>query len=799
MGNQLKGLTNQEVSERIAEGKVNTITSPDTKSFWQILASNIIDLPNMIIFFSVIALFIYAEPKDAVIISLIVVTNIIVSVYQEVSARNSLKKIQLLSRDRIIVIREGQQQEIDPEEVVADDLIFIESGKYVYVDGKVISEEGLLIDESILTGESDYSNVNEGQEILSGSFVVAGKGYYQAIKVGPESFINKITSETKSYVAYLSPLQKQVNKMLKGLTYLTIVLIAVIVARNLVIREFSQGELAEAIVSVISSMVPQGIVLTLTIAFMLGATRMGTKRIIVQKASTIETLAGIKYLCMDKTGTITRNILELKKILPFHNYTRTRTEEYLALYANLSLEQNKTIKAIGDALKLNPDMDMPNVAEQLPFTSRAKMSGLSLKDETGYNHLLFGSVESLINYCKIEYHREIIDLEEEYAKQGMRVLILLHRFQNNEKKLLSDDKKYNPAAIVVLEDRLREGSRSIMQTFIDKKVKPLIISGDHPETLKALIKQLNISTLTNITTGKRLAECTTETEFDDLVHESDIFARVSPEQKVEIIKSLQKGKTYVAMVGDGVNDALAIKQANLGIAMGSGANVTKNIADIILLDDNIASLADIVDEGRIILINTLRSAQLLIMRHAYSIIIIIGALLLGLTFPFYPFGLFLLAFTNGSIPVLAIVLAKPTEMKMPDFLGELADFLIAGGIPAGILSLILLVNHQGYDQREVQTMLLAFLTVVGVINYLFTIKNSFQLSDILKPEKLSLLAPFIIVFYLMAMYIPLFSNFVEMTPLSLSTWVEIGGLLLIYIGAMSIIGTTLKSKLIKGR
>lgn len=799
MGNQLKGLTNQEVSERIAEGKVNTITSPDTKSFWQILASNIIDLPNMIIFFSVIALFIYAEPKDAVIISLIVVTNIIVSVYQEVSARNSLKKIQLLSRDRIIVIREGQQQEIDPEEVVADDLIFIESGKYVYVDGKVISEEGLLIDESILTGESDYSNVDEGQEILSGSFVVAGKGYYQAIKVGPESFINKITSETKSYVAYLSPLQKQVNKMLKGLTYLTIVLIAVIVARNLVIREFSQGELAEAIVSVISSMVPQGIVLTLTIAFMLGATRMGTKRIIVQKASTIETLAGIKYLCMDKTGTITRNILELKKILPFHNYTLTRTEKFLALYANLSLEQNKTIKAIGDALKLNSDMDMPNVAEQLPFTSRAKMSGLSLKDETGYNHLLFGSVESLIHYCKIESHREIIDLEEEYAKQGMRVLILLHRFQNNEKKLLSDDIKYNPAAIVVLEDRLREGSRSIMQTFIDKKVKPLIISGDHPETLKALIKQLNISTLTNITTGKRLAECTTETEFDDLVHESDIFARVSPEQKVEIIKSLQKGKTYVAMVGDGVNDALAIKQANLGIAMGSGANVTKNIADIILLDDNIASLADIVDEGRIILINTLRSAQLLIMRHAYSIIIIIGALLLGLTFPFYPFGLFLLAFTNGSIPVLAIVLAKPTEMKMPDFLGELADFLIAGGIPAGILSLILLVNHQGYDQREVQTMLLAFLTVVGVINYLFTIKNSFQLSDILKPEKLSLLAPFIIVFYLMAMYIPLFSNFVEMTPLSLSTWVEIGGLLLIYIGAMSIIGTTLKSKLIKGR
>ncbi|MBW7953503.1 HAD-IC family P-type ATPase [Candidatus Dojkabacteria bacterium] len=799
MGNQLKGLTNQEVSERIAEGKVNTITSPDTKSFWQILASNIIDLPNMIIFFSVIALFIYAEPKDAVIISLIVVTNIIVSVYQEVSARNSLKKIQLLSRDRIIVIREGQQQEIDPEEVVADDLIFIESGKYVYVDGKVISEEGLLIDESILTGESDYSNVDEGQEILSGSFVVAGKGYYQAIKVGPESFINKITSETKSYVAYLSPLQKQVNKMLKGLTYLTIVLIAVIVARNLVIREFSQGELAEAIVSVISSMVPQGIVLTLTIAFMLGATRMGTKRIIVQKASTIETLAGIKYLCMDKTGTITRNILELKKILPFHNYTLTRTEEFLALYANLSLEQNKTIKAIGDALKLNSDMDMPNVAEQLPFTSRAKMSGLSLKDETGYNHLLFGSVESLIHYCKIENHQEIINIEEEYAKLGMRVLILLHRFQNNEKKLLSDDKKYNPAAIVVLEDRLREGSRSIMQTFIDKKVKPLIISGDHPETLKALIKQLNISTLTNITTGKRLAECTTETEFDDLVHESDIFARVSPEQKVEIIKSLQKGKTYVAMVGDGVNDALAIKQANLGIAMGSGANVTKNIADIILLDDNIASLADIVDEGRIILINTLRSAQLLIMRHAYSIIIIIGALLLGLSFPFYPFGLFLLAFTNGSIPVLAIVLAKPTEMKMPDFLGELADFLIAGGIPAGILSLILLVNYQGYDQREVQTMLLAFLTVVGVVNYLFTIKNSFQLSDILKPEKLSLLAPFIIVFYLLAMYIPLFSNFVEMTPLSLSTWVEIGGLLLIYIGAMSIIGTTLKSKLIKGR
>jgi len=786
------GLSKAQVEQRKSEGKINFQKEHGSKSIVLIIAGNLIDLPNIIIFISMFFLVLYGQGRDALLVSFVIVTNMIVSIFQEVKARNSLRRISFLHKEKVTVIRDNEEKEIDFDEIVQDEVIKLASGKYLYVDGKLLAEEGLLLDESILSGESEYAKKLIGEELLSGSFVVSGIGYYLAEKIGEQSYINKITKEARNYVAYLSPLQQQVNQILKTLTYITIGVISILLSVNVLTGQQSEIEIVNAVVSVINSMIPQGIVLALTISFIIGAVRMAQRKILVQKASTIETLSGISVLCMDKTGTVTENKLELAEFISLGKMELPlEREQLVALYCNYTLEKNKTVLALAKA-NAYKEKQKVKVLAQLPFTSRSKMSGLDLMIGEKRLQMLLGSLDGLERFLNKDSLSQLRERELKLASLGRRNLFMLARQTPPKKELKIDDHDQQYEALVLLSmvDKLRKNAKSIVLDFINQGIKPVIISGDHPETLKVLANQLQIPNLDNIITGKQLREAKTTHDFDQIVVAADIFARVTPEQKLNIIRSLQKIYQYVAMIGDGVNDALAIKQANLGVAMGSGANVTKNIADVILLDDDIGKLAEVMTEGRIILINTLRSAQLLIVKNIYSLIIILGSILLSLKFPFYPLGLFFLAFTNGTFPVLALLADRPKQTAKIEFMGTLYKFIASSGILAGATGIFILLTEQNSnDPFRTQGLLVGFLILVGIVNYLYSIRNSYNLRDVLSPSKHFLVAVSVFIIYLGAMYIAPISQTLKLYPLRMQDWRFLLPLIGFYFLALSLLGS----------
>ncbi|MFQ5492642.1 MAG: HAD-IC family P-type ATPase [Candidatus Dojkabacteria bacterium] len=798
MSEQITGLTKSEVEKRSREGRVNVGEDPQSKSIVLIVFSNLIDLPNAIIFISIGFLILFDQVKDAFLVSLVIITNMIISIVQEIKARNSIKQINFLNPEKVTVVRDGQDVEIKPEEIVVDDVIKLESGKYLHVDGDIINEEALSVDESILSGESEYAKKEPGDRLLSGSFIVAGKGYYSADSVGNESFVNKITTEARSYISYLSPLQARVNLILKTLTYITIAVIAVLLTINTITSNSSEVEIVNAIVSVINSMVPQGIVLSVTIAFVLGALRMARKKIIVQKANTIETLASIKVLCMDKTGTITENKLKMEDFINLAD--GERASELTSVFCNNTLEQNKTILAIRDGLNGKPRGKDVKVLKQIPFTSRRKLSGLDIVYKKQRYQLLLGSLDSLGSYTS-EKNREVLSsLETKYASLGRRNLVILYRkVKTSENSDIERQKKgFDTLAFISLEDKLRRGAKSIIDSFINQEIKPVIISGDHPETLRALISQLNIPSISHYTSGKEL-ENKNQADFDEVVISNDVFARVTPEQKVEIIKSYQKVYGYVAMIGDGVNDALAIKQANLGVAMGSGANVTKKIADIILIDDNIAKLADVVEQGRIILANTLRATQLLVVKNVYSLILIVGTLFLGLLFPFYPLGLFYLAFINGSLPVIWVILDKPKlRSDAINFLPNLYRFIFSGGLLAGLIGLIFIYLYTDiYSQTAIRGVILSFLILCGMVNYLSVINNSFSIPQMFSINRNIFIALIGVVLYLGGIAIAPVRDLFRLYVLDERQWTMVLMMALVYLVLFSITNRLLISRTVQ--
>lgn len=784
---QLSGLSQAEVSERVAKGQTNKFEQKASKTWLAIVAGNVIDLPNAIIFTSVMFLLIYGQVNDAVLISGIIAVNTLVSIYQELRAKASLQKITVVQTLPVTVLRGGKEVEIDPSEIVKDDLVHLKAGNYLYVDGVIVTSEQVLFDESILTGESDYKTKTKDAEVFSGSAVIAGSGYYRADKVGAESFVNKITLEARKYINYLSPLQKDINKLVKLLTIITVFVIALLLSINVFVAEMDRIELLSAVVSIVSSMVPQGIVITLTLAFMLGVIRMYGRGILVQKASAVETLAGVKVLMMDKTGTLTQNKLELKDFVPLAG------EDSLGLveeFCRLSEDKNKTLLAIeaklGTFAKPGESKSRENRSEllaKLPFTSQQKCSGVEFTTAAGRRlRIILGALDILGESLEEKVLADLKQTDAKFAELGQRNLVFIYKeltatevgqHEGSETvalvKLSDWTSSYKPLAFVSIEDKLRDGAKAIIEAFQEQDIKPVIISGDGAGTLQALIKKLKIEHLDKVITGAELAAINNSGQFAESVLGHDVFARVTPEQKLEIVKVYQQAFGYVAMVGDGVNDALAIKQANLGVSLADGASVTKSIADVILLDNDFRKLADVMAEGKEILFNTLRSGQLLFVKNIYSLILIVATIVLVLPFPFNFRGLSILAFINANLPIVMIFLDRNLKLKKVDFMKDLLNFAFIGGVLAGVLSIMLLLSYRSAEELVLQNVILAFFIGCGVVNSLIVLHKSFNLVKIFI-GKFSFVPLLTVAIYWLMLAITPFRDAFLMIPLSLEDW-----------------------------
>ncbi len=535
--NKFKGLSKNEVKNRKKQGKYNKQPKTTTRSNIQIILNHFTDITNLIIFGSALLLFIYEQYQDSLLISSIMLINIFVSILQELKAKSSLKKLNIINKEPVIVIREGKEKKISPEDIVQDDLIKINADKYLFVDGELKTSENLLIDESILTGESDYKKKTINDKLFSGSFIVSGHGIYKATKVGNQSFVNKISNQAKTYIEYLSPLQKKIGRLVKILTVITIAVILILLSINFVTDEMTRIEILKSIISIVSSMVPQGIIITLTLAFMIGVIRMSQKGIIVQKAASIETLASTKVLCMDKTGTITQNKLLVKDFEKFNNkipLNKLNFKKLIYFFTNNSTEKNKTILAIEKWAKSEINLNKqnkqklknPKILSIIPFLSKIKYSGMEIEINNQKYLLILGAFDSIKKYIKKNFHKNLKTKEKKFAQTGLRNLvfaILPISNSNNPKKIINqnnNDKnihknnnlnnmqffmsiedffqknninknqinQFSPLTLIGLEDKLRKGANKIISLFIKQGIKPVIISGDGPQTLQAILK-----------------------------------------------------------------------------------------------------------------------------------------------------------------------------------------------------------------------------------------------------------------------------------------------------------------------
>jgi cation-transporting ATPase E len=685
--------------------------------------------------------------------------------------------------------------------VVQDDHLLLTAGETVLADGEVLLARHLEIDEALLTGESDALTVGPGRHLLSGSFCVAGDGVYRADKVGNEAYAHQIGLLARRYRFSASPLQHVINRLIEILTIIAIVMCLLYVVLYY-LRGFAPAELVRMVAATITSMVPQGLVLFTTLAFILGAVRMSRRGAVVQRLSAIESMAAVNVLCMDKTGTLTTNQLRLDQVhVVDPEMTDTRARRLLVLFAQTSLDQqNKTIQAIRAAIPAtcNQENEIRGVIlDQLPFKSQNRYSAVRLrtevldqKQEAGGRAvgdgssviLVLGACDALEPFFSAEVSDQWAKTWRELLPTGLRLLMLARADVGNGAGIAPLNSQLpplplRPLAVIGLADELRPGAPQVLANLASQGIRFKIISGDHAETVHATVNQLRLPIgRESVVTGSELAAASNPQR---LIAERSIFARVAPRQKVEIVETLQRQGGRVAMIGDGINDLLAIKRADLGIAMGEGSPAAKTVAGLVLENNRFDLLPATLAEGRNILRNLRRAGKIFLLKNVYTLFLIVVALgMLGLSFPYLPQQVTLLNKLTIGVPVFVITISRTSSARAghAGFLWQIGWFAITTGLVVGLAGLVVfwLSAHGLEDSVPIQrTMLLSTLILLGLGNLprVLTAEGE-QLTPM---DRLFLCwIPAALLLYAGEMYWPPAAYFFELAPLKLSEWAMVG-------------------------
>lgn len=819
---QSQGLTSAQVAERIRQGQVNRLPRTEWLDYATIVARNLFTWFNAMVTPAAIALFALEKYQGAIAVSGMAIVNTFLSLAQEIRAKHHLDKLAILVETKARVVRDGAVQEIPAGKVVLGEHIMLAAGDTVVADGAVLEENFLEIDEALLTGESDPVRRRPGDRLLSGSICVAGEGMYRADKVGKEAFANQTSAQARKYHAAASPLTRVINRLVQVLSYTAVALILlytiVYVTQG---YPSTQADFMEMVAATITSMVPQGMVLTATISFTLGAIHMGQRGAVVQRLNAVETMASIDVICTDKTGTLTTNRLRLEKIDVLEpGLSEDDAKTRLRAFASASIDrQNKNLQAIKQALG---EMTV-ELIEQIPFKSQNRYSAVRIRLPGGEGQkaddmiLVMGAVEALrerlvsasvvgrpflaVSETTTDKHvrpaqdtetakngrpTELDDLVDAMQHKGLRILLLAEPI---EKVSLAEqttlpEVPLRPLALVCLADELRPEAGQVLEALFAQGIAFKVVSGDNPDTVKGTVEHLNLPLARDpVVSGPELAAAPNK---EELIQERSVFGRVAPEQKVEIVQTLKKAGYHVAMIGDGVNDVLPIKRADLGIAMGEGSQATKTVAGLVLENNNFALLPETLEEGRTIVRNLRRSSKLFLVKNVYSLILILAYASgwFALPFPYVPQQVTLLNWLVIGIPALVIALSRErsTAATRPRFLREVGWFALRTGVIFGLAGLAILLiagaRHGPEEETWRRTMLLSVLILLGITALWRALGDGEP--EILRGDKsFRLLAALAIPAYMLAMYMPFSRQFFELEPLDVVDW----GLVLVVVGA----------------
>ncbi len=665
------GLTSKEAAKRLR--KLGEPEDRSSRSITSIVAGNVLTLFNAIIgtfFVIMLALGLFADA----LFGFIAIINSYIGIRQELKAKEVLENLALLVAPRAKVVRDGRVEELRAEEVVPGDVIRVEPGDQLVADGEVIDSRGLTLDESVLTGEAEGVRKRVGQRALSGAFCMSGSGYYRVDAVRGDSYAEKVAGEARAFRHPLSPLQDEVNQVLRASTWLMLPLAALLIfalrARSEPLHDAAQTATAGLI-----TLIPEGLVLLMSVTLAVAAVRLARLDTLVQQMAATESLAAVDTICVDKTGTLTSGELELVAVDVFDS-NPAAAHRALARFAASAGERNRTLAAIADAY---PATREPVVAE-VPFSSEWKWSGLTLGGRGGGETYVLGAPDVLAAQGALELPPALQRTLEERTRAGNRVLA----FGRAAARLPEDPQAegappVKALALVVLEETLRPDARDTIEFMRDQRVDLKLISGDARATVTAVAAAVGVPEDAGVIDGDELPA--DRTSLGRAAERNTIFCRIRPEQKKALVSALAERGRFTAMIGDGVNDVPALKRARLAVAMGSGSQITKGIADIVLLHDQFSRLPRAVAEGRRIARNIHRLGRLYVTKTVYAAALIVVVAVPGWAFPFLPRQLTLAALVTIGIPSFVLALAPSGG---PLYRGRLLRALAAFAVPAGL-------------------------------------------------------------------------------------------------------------------
>jgi cation-transporting ATPase E len=715
------------VAQRVERGQVNRTPRSDWADYRDIVFRNVLTLFNAMVVPAAVVLFQLGEYKGAWAVSAFAFLNTLLGLVQEVRAKWHLDRLAILAETRARVLRDGAAQTVPAGQVVLDDVVLLHSGEPVVADGKLLAAQFLEIDEALLTGESDPVPRRPGERVLSGSYCVAGEGAYKAEKVGTEAFAQDMSSQARRYRYAASPLQRSIDSLIKILT-VTAVVLCLLYILLAAIRGFTTAEVVKMVAATITSMVPQGLILMTTLAFTLGAVRMASRGAVVQRLSAVESMAEVDVLCMDKTGTLTTSRLELDQVRSLADgLSEDQVRDRLHQFAWASGDvQNKSIQALRAGLdgRSHPPAE---VIDRLPFKSQNRYSAVRVRTPKGKERVLvLGAFEALRPLLAQGAAGRAEEVWQDLLDTGLRLLLFAEGEGAGPAKKFEGALQgvtLKPLAVVALADELRPDAGEVLGALAGQNIRFKILSGDNPETVKATVAHLDLPLAREpVVSGDELAKAP-EAERLRLLNERSVFGRVTPQQKLDIVGRLQAQGSRVAMLGDGINDILSIKRAELGIAMGEGASATKTVAGLVLENNRFDLLPAALDEGRTILRNLRRAGKLFLTKNVYTLFLVVVATgLLRLPFPYEPQQVTLLNMLTIGIPAFLITLGRArAPASQEGYLKEVGWFAVTTGLILGIAGLVVwlvAVSTPGTDEQTQLTLLFTTLVVMGLASLL---------------------------------------------------------------------------------
>lgn len=690
----MTGLTNEQVQERIAEGKVNFNENPNTRTYKQIIKENTLTFFNFLNAVLLVLVLFVGSYKNSMFVGIIII-NTVIGIIQEIRAKKTIDKLAILTESKAVVLRDGKKWSISTEKLVLDDLIYLKTGEQVPADCRIL-EGSLEVNESLLTGEADNLGKREGDELFSGSFVTAGEACCQIIHVGKDNYASQITSEAKEFKRHNSELRNSLNAILKVISIIIVPLGLLLFYKQFYIVGDSVKDSVVSTVAAVLGMIPEGLVLLTSVALTLGALTLARKKTLVQELYCIETLARVDTLCLDKTGTITEGTMCVEKVeaydpnwreaelaesileedeagfpeneiseeedgfgeraaeekaeeeiseknLPELSESEKESEKEISrIMGNLMAvlkDQNATADALRKYFPAKKDMTPTNV---IPFSSDRKYSGASFKEQGTY---LMGAAQFLF----LEGNDALVEKCSEYAEQGFRVLVLAH--SPNESTGTELPLGLVPEVLLILTDVIRKEAPDTLRFFDSQGVDLKVISGDDPVTVSSIAKRAGLKNAEQYVDATTI---TTQEEMDEAVANYSIFGRVTPQQKKAMVLSLKKQGHTVAMTGDGVNDVLALKEADCSIAMAEGSDAAKNIANVVLLDSNFAAMPHIVNQGRRVVNNIRTAASMFLIKTIFSVMLSLITIFFGEAYPFEPIQMSLISACAVGIPTFLL-------------------------------------------------------------------------------------------------------------------------------------------------